>query len=184
MFIFFVLINYLRKLQWDVIHNNLFDLVDDLGGEVYRKRFLIRPVYHGKYKGNEVTINFSQEKNKAGRKTYINISLNKKLKKSVTIVSMDWLKLQKNKMEDLKIYKISNGIKYGIRSVDESRTQKKEFDSKIIAGLKKLHPINYIFMGKTGVILEKESQNISLDTKHPGLKNLIEITNDLCQDIK
>ncbi|MFC2087960.1 hypothetical protein ACFLSX_00030 [Calditrichota bacterium] len=184
LFIFFVIINYFRKLHWDAIHNNLFDLADDIGGNVIRKGFLARPVYHGKYKGNEVTINFSQEKKESGRKTYINISLNKKIKNSITFVSMKWLETQKDSMEDLKIYNIDNNIEYGMRTASSSQIEKKDFDLKIIINLKKLHPFNYIFLGKTGVILEKESQNIALDTRHPGLKSLIGDIYNLCRDVQ
>ncbi len=71
--LFFVIINYLRKLHWDAIHNNLLDLEDEIGGAVIRKGFLARPVFHAKYKGSEVTINFSQDKRQGKRINYIDI---------------------------------------------------------------------------------------------------------------
>ena len=37
-----VIINYLRKLHWDVIHHNLLELVDDIGGKILRQGMLGR----------------------------------------------------------------------------------------------------------------------------------------------
>lgn len=159
--IFFLLINYLRKLHWDAIHSNLFDLVDEIGGNIYRRGFLARPVYHGNYKNSEVTINFSQERINSSRKNYINISINKEIKESVTIASLDWIKSQNESVDDLKVITINDSQNYGIRITNINNTDKKELVSKI----KNLIPFNYIFLGKTGVIYEKESKNLAIDTK-------------------
>ena len=97
------------------MHNNLFDLVDEFGGNVYRRGFLARPVFHGTYKNCEVTINFSQERINSKRKNYINISIDKKINKSVTIVSLDWIKSQNESTDDLEIISMNNSQQYGIR---------------------------------------------------------------------
>ena len=168
--LFFLIINYLRKIHWDAVHSNLLDLVDEFGGEVYRKGLLARPVFHGKYKNCEVTINFSQERIKASRNNYINISINKEIKESVTIVSFDWIKSQNESTDDLVNIAMDDSQEYGIRITNTNNIKKNDLKSKI----EKIIPFNYIFLGQTGLIFEKESKNLGIDTKFDSLKPDIE----------
>jgi hypothetical protein len=165
--LFFLIINYLRKLHWDVIHSNLLDLVDEIGGNVNRRGFLSRPVFHGNYKNCEITINFSQERINSARKNYINISINKKLKKSITIASLDWIKSQNESTDGLETISMNDAKQYGIRINKMKDTFKKD----LIYQLEKIVPFNYIFMGQTGLIYEKESENLGTDTKFDLLKS-------------
>ena len=178
--VFFLLINYLRKLHWDAIHNNLLDLVDEYGGNVYRRGFLARPVFHGIYKKSEVTINFSQERINSKRKNYINISIDKKNKKSVTIVSLDWIKAQNESTDDMEIISINNSLDYGIRGKNIKIIKRNELKSH----LQKLVPFNYLFLGQTGLIFEKESINLGVDTKLDVLKSCIESVYNLSNILK
>jgi len=41
---------WLRKAQYDAIHRNFLDLVDQYGGRVVRDAFAIRPKFMGKFK--------------------------------------------------------------------------------------------------------------------------------------
>jgi len=173
--VFYLLINYLRKLQWDAVHSNLFDLVDEFGGDVYRRGFLARPVFHGTYKNCEVTINFSQERVNSKRKNYINISIDKKINKSITIVSVDWIKVQNESTEGLEIISMNDSKEYGIRIKNINNTKKNELKSQ----LEKLIPFNYIYLGQTGLIFEKESNNLGSETKMDSLKPYIEIVHNL-----
>lgn len=177
LFIFlFILINYLRKLHWDAVHNNLFDLVDAIGGNVIRRGFLSRPVFHGNYKNCEVTINFSQEKKSSKRKHYINISINKRIKDTITIASVDWIRLQNENSDDLKILSVNSSKKYGIRIKGINNSTLKKLENK----LEKVVPFNFIFMGHTGLIFEKESKNLGIDTKlnvlQPDIENIYNLT--------
>lgn len=173
--VFYLLINYLRKLQWDAVHSNLFDLVDEFGGDVYRRGVLARPVFHGTYKNCEVTINFSQERINSKRRNYINISIDKKINKSITIVSLDWIKAQNESTDDLEIITMDDSQEYGIRLKNINNTKKNELKSQ----LKELIPFNYIFLGQTGLIFEKESNNLGSETKVDSLKPYIEIIYNL-----
>ena len=168
--LFFLIINYLRKLHWDVVHSNLFDLVDEYGGNVYRRGFLARPVFHGTYKKCEVTINFSQERINSKRKNYLNISIDKKNNKSATIVSLEWIKAQNESTEDLEIISMGDSQEYGIRIKNEEKKNKSELKSH----LQKLVPFNYLFLGQTGLIFEKESKNLATETKLESIKPYIE----------
>jgi len=170
--IFFIIINYLRKLHWDTIHHNLLDLEDDIGGNIIRKGFLARPVFVGKYHNCEVTINFSQEKQKKGRTNFINISLNKNVKKSITLLSLEWLKSQNEKTDDLQIISLENSVQYGIRSKQVIKGETKQ--NVITEHIEILHPFNYLFIGETGIIFEKSSLNIAKDTELENLKIILE----------
>jgi len=178
--VFFLLINYLRKLHWDAIHNNLFDLVDDYGGNVYRRGFLARPVFHGVYKKSEVTINFSQERINSKRKNYINISIDKEINKSITIVSLNWIEAQNESTDDLEIISIKDSHDYGIRSKNMKKVKMNELKSH----LQKLVPFNYLFLGQTGLIFEKESKNLGFETKPDVLKSYIESVYNLSNKLK
>lgn len=177
---FFLIINYLRKLHWDAIHNNLFDLADEFSGNVYRRGFLARPVFHGKFKNCELTINFSQERINSKRKNYINISIDKQIKEAVTIVSLDWIKSQNESTDNMEIVSLVNGQEYGVRINNVKNNKKNEL--KFL--LEKIAPFNYIFLGQTGVIYEKESNNLAIETKLDKLKPYIQTINDLSEILK
>ena len=169
--VFIISINYLRKLHWDAIHLNLLNLADQIKGEIYRRNFMARPVFHGKYKGYELTINFSSERSKSGRNNYIDISINKKVMKPFTISSFEWLKERNDSsLDEYKEMKISGEMKYGIR-----KGSPKLFSEDIIQSIQKLHPFNFIFAGGTGVLMEIQCKNTAITTKHPYLKERIEL---------
>ncbi|MCK4754569.1 MAG: hypothetical protein KAS58_05005, partial [Calditrichia bacterium] len=89
--IFFVIINYLRKLHLDAIHDNFLELADSIGGQVMRRGILSRPVYHGAFKSIELTINFSSERAQKKRRQYLDISMGKNSKYNITISTQDWI---------------------------------------------------------------------------------------------
>ena len=172
--IVFLILIYLRKLHWDAIHNNLFDLVDDMGGTIIRHGFATRPIYHGKYQENELTVNFSMEKTKKGRVNYIDISLSKKIKYAITISSKKWL--EENNAELLKNFipfKDKEINKYGMSLEKTKNIDIDEIESRIKNPIKHMDSFNFIFFGGTGVLLEIESDNIARATRHPALKNNI-----------
>jgi hypothetical protein len=169
--LFIVLINFLRKLHWDSIHFNLLTLADEIEGEVYRRNFMARPVFHGKYKGIELTINFSSERTGNGRSNYIDISFNQKVVHPFTISSLSWLRERKDaSLAEYQSIEISGEKKYGVR-----KGASMLYSKKIISYIQKLDPFNFIFAGGTGVLMEIQCKNIAIATKHPNLKNRIEV---------
>jgi hypothetical protein len=170
-----VILNILRKFQWDVIHNNLLDLEDEIGGSILRKGFLSRPVFTGKYEGSELTINFSQERIKNKRLNYINVSMNIRIKNSLTIISLDWLKDKKESTDDLEIVNIDESSKYGIRKSSSKNIFKKDSQKKIKQLIAQLHPFTYIFVGQTGIIFEKDGENLAITTKKSLLLEIINL---------
>jgi hypothetical protein len=172
--IFIILINYLRKLHWDSIHFNLLSLADEIKGEIYRRNFMTRPVFHGKYKGIELTINFSSERTGNGRSNYIDISFNKHVKHAFTISSLRWLRERTDSsLEDYREIEILGEKKYGIRKGDP-----RLYSQKITGYLQKLDPFNFIFAGGTGVLMEIQCKNTAIATKHPHLMKRIEVLYD------
>jgi hypothetical protein len=166
---------YLRKLHWDIIHNNLYDLIDQIGGKVIRHGFATRPIYYGKYKGYELTINFSTEKTKKGRKNCIDVSINKKINNSITIALVKWL--NENNADILKNFlpfTHTDIDKYGISVKDKQDIIIGKLENKIKDYIKCLGDFNFIFLGVSGVLLEIACDNVAYATKHPKLKEKID----------
>ncbi|MCK4892315.1 MAG: hypothetical protein KAT07_00035, partial [Calditrichia bacterium] len=84
---------WLRKAQYDAIHRNFLDLVDQYGGRVVRSGFAIRPKYTGRFKENNVSISFSTEKKNKNetRRYYLSVFLHATNEINFSILSMEWL---------------------------------------------------------------------------------------------
>ena len=178
--LFLVIINFFRKLHWDVIHNNLLDLVDDIGGKVIRQGMLGRPIYHGQYKNLDVTINFSTEKSKKRRRNLIDISIGTPMKNSFTISAFDWLsEREESALEEFKALDMEGISKYGIRNPADKRIVKKNDRNKFRDILLQLDPFLFLFVGNNGILIEKEGGNLAVSTRHSALKDQIRAISDL-----
>ncbi len=163
-----IIINYLRKLHWDIIHRNLLDLVDEIGGKVIRQGMLGRPIYHGQYNNLDITVNFSTERIKSGRKNLIDISIGTPLKQSFTISSFDWLnEREESAIEEFEEFNMDGTIRYGIRKSSDTT----DINEKLQTFLKELDPFLFLFVGTNGILFEKEGGNLAISTRHPELKN-------------
>lgn len=179
-FIFFVL-NYLRKLHWDAVHHNLLDLVDDIGGKILRQGMFSRPVFHGKYRGEDITINFSQEKSGAKRKSYMDISIGHAFKNSITISSLAWIEERNESTKNFDEFLSQE--RYGILLQNKTAQLNKNTKAKLAELSKKLIPFNYLFIGNTGLIFEKECENIAHCTRHEHLKATLSGLIELCKTL-
>jgi len=159
-----------------VVAGNLrYDLIDDIGGKVIRNGFASRPIYYGKYKGYDLTINFSTEKTKKGRRNYIDISINKKISNSITIAMVKWLR--ENNADILKNFLPFNHPdinKYGISIKDIKNIIIGKLENRIKEYIKSLGDFNFIFLGSSGVLLEIACDNVAYATKHPRLKEKVD----------
>jgi len=180
--ILFILVNYLRKLQWDAVHANLVKLEDEIGGKILRKSMLSRPVYHHKYKENDITINFSSERTKKGRSNYINFSFGNEFKNTFTISSIQWLEEREESTAEYEVFEKLQ--EYGIRKKDKINILKKSNEENFITILKNLDPFNYLFVGHTGILFERKCENLAMDTKNPKLRNTIDTLIELIKVIK
>ena len=80
----------------------------------------------------------------------------------------------------MEIVPIGNSQEYGIRIKDEVKIKKTDLKSH----LQKLVPFNYLFLGQTGLIFEKESKNLATETKLDSLKPYIESIYNLSNVLK
>jgi hypothetical protein len=180
--VFLVAINYLRKLHLDALHFNLLELVDVLGGEIIRRGFLSRPIYHGQFKGIDLTINFSSERAQKQRREYLDISLSKEMQQNLTISTSEWIESRnQGELHDFMPLEIDEEKKYVIRNAAQSEFIKKNRKEEFSTVVKKLTPFNYIYCGQSGLLYEKECENLAICTKHPKVMDLIDALYQLTQ---
>ena len=171
----FIILNILRKWYWDTIQSNLLDLADDIGGQVMRRGFFSRPVYHGQYRDADLTINFSGERNKKGRVNLIDISLTANLSESITISSYPWLRaIAEKSIAEYKPLPGSDPPLYGIRLADSSKFKTKLTGSDFSGSIGSLHPFRFIFISPRGILFEKEAEHLPQNTRHPLLKEQLD----------
>jgi len=164
----------MRKLHLDALHFNLLELVDAIDGKVMRRGFLSRPVYHGKYKGIDLTINFSSERSQNKRREYVDISLSKNLKNNLTISTRDWIESRnEGSLDDFDSLEINNEGDYVLKNATKANYIKKNQNEKFKITIQKLTPFAYIFCGQNGLIFERECDNLATCTKHPHLEETI-----------
>ena len=173
--VFFVVINVFRKLHMDAIHYNLLDLAEEIGGDVLKRGMLSRPVYHGAFKGMNLTINFSTERAQKKRRQYINISFARVLQNNLTIATREWLENTNGSApEEFDVLKIDDNTEYLIRKSSKKSYVRKNEQDEFADCLKKLAPFNYIYGGPTGILFEQECENLADCTKYPHLRENID----------
>lgn len=183
--VFLVVINYMRKLHLDAIHFNFLEFVDVIGGQVLRKGFLSRPVYHGAYKGIDLTINFSSERSQKKRRQYLNISMAKNSDNNITISTDEWIKGRDESSSSIfEPLEIDGDVKYVIRKPQNVSYIKKDKKQVFNECIKNLTPFTYMYFGQNGLLFERECENIAVCTKHPDLENIVELLYKLTQTLK
>jgi len=183
--IFLVIINYLRKLHLDAIHFNFLELVDRIGGQVIRKGILTRPVYHGAFKSIELTINFSSERVQNKRRHYLDISMAKISDYNITISTQDWIAdRNEESSSDFVPLEIPGDVNYVILKPENFTYGNKIHEKKFMACIKDLTPFTYIYIGKNGILFERECHNIAQCTKPPKLKDTIEFLFELSKTLR
>lgn len=170
MILIFIAINILRKLHWLSIQKNLHDLTDNIGGDVLRKGFLGRPIFHGRYKDMDITINFSTERTRKGRVNYLDISIGTAMEQKFTISSLSWLRERgEESVENFEPLSAKNS-EYGVLK-NHLLKIKKESLEKLITDLS---PFVYVYGGQNGLLFEKECQNLVICTRHPKLQDILD----------
>ncbi len=183
--IFFVIINYLRKLHLDSIHDNFLELADSIGGQVMRRGILSRPVYHGALKSIELTINFSSERAQKKRRQYLDISIAKNTMYNITISTQDWIAdRNEDSSSTFEPLKIPGDVNYVILKPANVTYVRKNSENKFIECVKDLTPFTYIYIGQNGILFERECNNIAQCTKLPKLKDTIELLFELSKTLQ
>ena len=124
----FVVLIWLRKVQFDAVHKNFLDLVDKYGGRVIRDGFAIRPKFSGLFKDCRLSISISSEKKteENPRRFYISIYFQSPGKLNFTVMSNDWLNLRQKHKAAKRITKQIAGKKYSLE-VSEKNLLKRLF---------------------------------------------------------
>lgn len=174
-FVVLGLLIWLRKIQFDAVHRNFLDLVDQYGGRVIREGFAIRPKFTGLFKNYRLSISISSEKKteKNPRRFYISIYLQAPGIKNFTVLSNDWINLHQDKQNKKRITKQIFNKKYSLE-VSEKKILGKLDISRIENVVKEMHPFAYVLVSRKGLILERISHNLIADTEYEKLNPLLE----------
>ena len=154
---------FLRKLHFDHIHRNLLDLEDKYGGKVIRGGFAIRPKYSGDYKGKKVSVTITYSKEKDGRKYYVELTMQAKSKLQFSILGPNLLEEKDITPERKnKIVKL-NEDDYLVEVTDPEHIKLLNL-RKISTIVTNMYPFVFILITKTGLMLEKVSNDLIKDT--------------------
>ena len=176
---------FLRKSMWDVVHRNLLDLVDNYSGKIIRNSFAARPVFHGNFNGNDLTINFSTAKTNSGRKTYIDISLTVSSDFSLTVTEKKWQQEQGNEDPENAIeLSPKNGTTFFIMPADSKNIKALAGNNNLKEIIGRFNNLAYFFIGKSGTICEFWSDKIDRDTQFEIMQPRLEQIQKLLEVLK
>jgi hypothetical protein len=170
-----ILLIWLRKVQFDAVHRNFLDLVDNFGGKVHRGGFAIRPRYSGNFKEFPVSISISSEKKEKNqnRLFYISIYYKAEGNHNFTVLSNDWLTERDPAEKSKRPFRLILKEKYRLEVAKDDILKKIDITSleKII---ETIDPIAYALVSQKGIILERISTNLIKDTEFDRLNTLLE----------
>ena len=166
---------FLRKSMWDVVHRNLLDMEDNYDGKVIRNGFAARPVFKGRIKDADVTINFSTAKQKSGRRTYIDFTMTMSSNLTITIAEKNWLKEQNGEDHQVNTeFIINDDLTYIIMPPANRKIETLLANEEFRRCLKKFDNLAYFFVGKSGTICEFWSEKIDQDTVFDVMKSRLD----------
>lgn len=169
---------FFRKLHFDTIHRNLLDLEDKFGGKVIRGGFAIRPKYSGDYKGKKISVTIAYSKENGARKYYIELTMQAKSKLQFSILGPNLMEGQEIPPERKKKIIELPEEKYLLEVTDPSHIKLINI-TKIGDIVKTMYPFVFILITKTGLMIEKVSNDLIKDTdiRHLGslFKNMYEL---------
>lgn len=184
-FLFWILLMYVRKSQWDTIHRNLLDLEDHYEGKVIRRGFAARPFFHGRVDGHPFTLNLSSERINDERINYVDISWDLPVKESLTIADFNWLKKRRDKnAEELKLIKSEQGKEFALIHSNKGRLEQLLNSKTIQTFVSQFENLSYVFLGKTGLICEFSADNLASATEFKNLSPKLELLKMLGEEFK
>lgn len=183
-FLFWALLMYVRKSQWDTIHRNLLDLEDHFEGKVIRRGFAARPYFHGRVDGHPFTLNLSSERINDERINYVDISWDLPVKESLTIADFNWLKKRRDKNEELKLLKSQQGKEFALMHRNKKRLEQLVKSQIIQTFVSQFENLCYVFLGKTGLICEFSADNLARATEFKNLSPKLELLKMLGEEFK
>jgi len=169
---------FLRKLHFDHIHRNLLDLEDKYGGKVIRGGFAIRPKYSGEYKNKKISVTITYSKEKDGRKYYVELTMQAKSRLQFSILGPNLLEEKDITPERKnKIVKL-NEDNYIVEVTDPDHIKLLNL-KKISSIATNMYPFVFILITKTGLMLEKVSNDLIKDTDIRQLGSLFKNMHEL-----
>lgn len=166
LFLSWIVLIYMRKSLWDVVHRNLLDLQDRYKGKIIRNGFAARPVFHGKVNDHDLTINFSTARTKTGRKTYIDFTLTMSSPLSITIAERNWLKEQDSENPNMdSVFYINDDLAYVLLPANNRKIERIMAKEDFRRILKKFNNLAYLFVGRSGTICEFWTDKLDKDTE-------------------
>lgn len=180
-----IILLYVRKSLWDVVHRNLLALEDNYEGRIIKKSILARPVFHGKINGKLVTLSFSTAKSNNGRVTYLNISYDLPTNISLTLSASKWLKEQNaGELDDYTTIENDYGEKFIIRPIS-AQIVKTLSDKNILKEfVNEFRDLAYFFSGKTGVMCEYVIEHAAEATEFGQLNKRLMLIEKLALEIQ
>ena len=165
LFLIWIAMIYVRKSMWDVVHRNLIDLEAKYSGKIIRSGFAARPVFQGKINNSDLTINFSTAKSHKGRKTYIDFTLAISSPISITIAEREWLKEQDSQNPNMDtVFHVNDDLAYVLLPANNKKIEDIMAREDFRRVLRKFNQLAYLFVGKSGTIVEFWTDKIDKDT--------------------
>jgi len=158
--VLFLILVWLRKVQYDAIHRNFISMEDKFGGKVVRKSSLFRPFYAGKVKGREVRVGFTSEKYQNKRNYYVNYTLECSAKIQGSIIENKWYESRDEKSKD-EMQPILDG-KFWLQAKGNIP---KGLSKKLETQLKNFPEFSYALIANTGMILERTTEKLADDSE-------------------
>jgi len=180
-----IILLYIRKSLWDVVHRNLLALEDNFEGKIIRKSFLASPVFHGSINGSQITLSFSSAKSRDGRITYLNISYDLPTETSLTLSAKKWLEEQKaGELNDYSTLENDYGENYIIRPISDNKVIKLIENPILLEFINEFRDLAYYFSGKTGILCEYIVDQAADATKFDHLKERLILIEKLTKAIQ
>ncbi len=166
---------WMRKIQYDAVHRNFLDMVDNYGGKVVRGGFAVRPRYTTTYKESQLSVSISAEKKTKNqpRQFYISVFMQAPAEVNFTIMNTNWLERRKEADEKKRFTHRILNKKYLVEVADKALLQKLDFE-RLERIVEKIDPFAYVLVSKRGMILERISTSLVKDTEFEQLEGLAE----------
>ena len=173
---------WLRKVQFDAVHRNFLDLVDNYGGRIIRNGFAIRPKYSGTFNDKRISLSISTESKTSEhpRRYYISIYVQAPGTLNFSILSNEWRNYQEDSQDKKRYSRKIVNEQYSVEVTSNKIFRKLNLE-KLEKIVLQMHPFAYVLVSKKGLILERLSENLIVDTEYSRLSILLNAINDLTE---
>ena len=165
--IMFLVLVWLRKVQYDAIHRNFLSMEEKFGGKIVRKSSLFRPFYAGKVKEREIRVGFTSEKYQNKRTYYVNYTLECSAKIQGSIIENKWYESRDEKSKEDMLPLLDGKFWLQLKG-----NVPKSILKKLETQLKNFPDFSYALIANTGMILERVTEKL-VDESEAELNNMV-----------